>query len=302
MRPFDTARPILITGASGYVGEHLASRLVRQGYTVVGLGHAKPVAVPSAQRLRLDLQDARAVKQCLDQVQPAAVFHCAAQTDAGFCEKNPDTARGQIVAATTHLIDAVAHTAPQTPLIALSTDLVFDGRHAPYGEPDTPHPLSVYGRLKLEAEAVVHTLPRGMVVRTALVYGPPATHKASFLGWMIDRLTQKQPLILFEDEVRTPIFVCDLCDTLIWLAQHGQPGLWHAGGPQRLSRVQMGHLLCDAFGFDPGLIAPKRLADSAYPAPRPADVSLDCTKLWAQLPIQPRSFMEGLQHTASHRQ
>jgi dTDP-4-dehydrorhamnose reductase len=231
------------------------------------------------------------------EVKPGAIYHCAAATDAAYCEQHPDEARADIVDATGNLTRAVAELALDTPFVALSTDLVFDGEHAPYREVDLAQPVCEYGRLKLEAERSVLELPRGVALRSSLVYGPPSTHKASFLGWMVDALAGGRPLELFSDEVRTPIFVDDLCDAMVALAheQGGASGLWHAGGPQRLDRATVGRVVSRALGLDDALVRPVLLAESSYAAPRPRDVSLDSDRLWSRLSRRPRTLAEGLQ-------
>ncbi len=286
--------PLLVTGATGFVGEHLARLLVAVGGAVTGLGHTRSVDYPGIALQRIDLRDAEAATRVVRDLKPRAVFHCAAATDAAWCQQHPDQARGHIVDATSHLAQAVREVDAETPLVALSTDLVFDGEHAPYSEQDAAQPLSAYGQLKLEAEAAVLGLPRGVVLRSALVYGKPATHKSSFLGWMVGTLSGGKPLTLFEDEVRCPIWVEDLCWAMVALAANGRGGLWHAGGPQRLSRVAIGRAVCEAFGFNPSLIQPTRLAESPYPAPRPRDVSLDSARLWGLLGRRPKAMGEAL--------
>ncbi len=293
MHVSDPHGPILVSGATGFVGEHLARRLAATNATVVGMGFQRSLEVPGVQMVRLDMRQSRDVRRCLRDLRPGIVFHCAAETDVAVCQRDPAIAQGHIIDTTCHLTRAANEFVPEAVLIALSTDLVFDGEHPPYCEQDRALPVNVYGRLKLESERHVLSLRRGMVMRTSLVYGPRTTHKSSFLSWMVDALSQRQPLRLFEDEVRTPIFVQDLCDAMIAMAVAGQAGLWHAGGPERLNRVMIGQALGSALGIaDRGLIEPQRLSDSTYPAPRPRDVSLTSNRLWALLGKKPQAFTD----------
>ena len=136
---------------------------------------------------------------------------------------------------------------------------------------------------------------QGVVLRTSLVYGPATQHRSSFVDWMAATLKKGQVLSLFDDEIRTPICVDDVCHAAMdMLTAEHHAGLWHMGGPERLSRAQMGHIICDVFGLDDTLIHHQKLAESTYPAPRPADVSLDSTRLWSHLSRTPRSFANGL--------
>jgi dTDP-4-dehydrorhamnose reductase len=291
----------LVTGATGYVGESLLRSLPVQvpGCTVVGLGLSRELS--GARIVRLDLRDAGAIQKLLREFRPTAVFHCAATTDVADCERDPLAARGHIVEATRHLLDGLAAEAPGAAVAALSTDVVFDGERGMYREEDEARPLSVYGRLKLESERLVLEHPPGLVLRASLIYGRRGTHKGTFLAWMIDTLAGGRPLTLFEDEIRTPVFVEDLCGAMIAMVRGRQSGLWHAGGPERLSRVDMGRAVCRALGFDEGLIRAVKLADFHYPAPRPRDVSLDSSRLWSLLGWRPHRFAEVLQAMAKIR-
>lgn len=288
--------PVLVTGASGYVGEHLCRRLIATRHTVVGLWHTRPVALDGVSLRQADLRDPNATRSLLADVRPRAIIHCAALTNVATCEQQPAAARAAIVAATGNLVAALADLDQPARLVFVSTDLVFDGRSAPYLPSDPPCPVSVYGKAKWEAEALVAGYRHGVILRSALIYGSPATHASSCLGWMLDTLRLGRELVVFEDEYRTPILVDDLAAALAFLAESNHGAVWHAGGPERLSRLTMGAITCDVFGLSRALLAPRRLADSAYAAPRPPDTSLESGALWAMVGQSPLGFRAGLEH------
>jgi len=286
--------PILVTGASGFLGEHLVRVLAARGADVVGTYLNHPIDIAGARTVPVDLADGPAVERLIRDLRPGAVFHCAALTDAAACERDPAAAEAAIVDATARLAGALGRLAPGTPMVAVSTDLVFDGEGAPYAEEDEAKPLGVYGSLKLRAERPVLDLPLGSVVRTALLFGPPGTCKGGFLAWMIGAILRDERLTLFEDEVRTPVHVRDVVDAMLALAMGGRRGLFHAGGPERLSRMEMGRILCRVAGRDEKALVSVRLAESKYPAPRPRDVSLVSEKLREATGFAPRTFEQGL--------
>jgi dTDP-4-dehydrorhamnose reductase len=91
------------------------------------------------------------------------VFHAAAWTDVEGAESSPQDAAAMNVGGTQHAFELGA------PVVLFSTDYVFDGRkREPYVESDAPSPLSVYGRSKLQAEAVVGA--DAWIVRTSWLY------------------------------------------------------------------------------------------------------------------------------------
>ncbi|CAN5225981.1 SDR family oxidoreductase [soil metagenome] len=285
---------ILITGASGFVGEKIARHFAARGHAVLGTFLSTSIAIDGVEMIAVDLADPAAVAQLLAASNPAAIIHCAAQTDTNFCEDFPADARRSIVDATANL----ARCAPTIPFVTFSTDLVFDGEAAPYPEDGEPKPLSVYGSLKLEAESAVLAHPRGAVLRSALVYGPPGAAKASFLGWMVRALSEWRPLKLFADEWRTPVFVGDLPMAVELLIGRLQtpgtaPGIFHAGGPDRLTRVEMGRMLCEAFDLSGDTIEELRREAIPRGMMRPRDVSLRSDKL-KQLGWKQTTFADGL--------
>lgn len=289
---------ILITGVSGFVGEHFARMFAAAGEEVVGTFLTHPISIPRVDAVAVDLTDAGAVWRLVDAVRPAAIVHCAAATRTGWCEEHPAEARGAIVEGTANLCAAARRSGRAVPLVMLSTDLVFDGEAAPYDISAKPKPLNVYGGLKCEAEAVVRELASGIVVRTALVYGPPASHGASFLQWIVKGLARGEAVTLFHDEWRTPVSVFDLFE-----AVRGALGAWpnrecgdlyHAGGADRLSRVEMGRVICEVFGLPGDTIVSAGRNDVAAGGARARDVSLSCGELH-RLGWRPQSFKTGLE-------
>lgn len=293
------AARLLVTGASGFVGEHLARRLAAGGAEVTGTYWTHPTSIPGVATAQVDLGEPSEAERIVRQVRPEAIFHAAAWTDAAQCQANPEAARRSIVGATGSLAAAAARFALGVPFIAISTDLVYDGRRDPdaaaYMEADEPGPLSIYARLKLEAEKPVLNLEAGCVLRSSLIYGAPTRHRSSFLGWMLEALRAGRPITLFEDEIRTPILVDDLCSAMAGAFERRMKGLWLAGGEDRLSRLQMGEVVCETFAFPKTLLIRSSLSASKYGAPRPANTALDSRRLWTALGRRPRTFREGVE-------
>jgi dTDP-4-dehydrorhamnose reductase len=74
---------------------------------------------------------------------------------------------------------------------------------------------------------------------------------------------------------------------LVALASAEVTGLLHLGGPERLSRLEMGLRLAAYLGADAGAICPARRDDLPAPEPRPRDVSLDSSQWRRLFPTQP---------------
>jgi dTDP-4-dehydrorhamnose reductase len=283
---------ILITGATGFVGGHLRPRLPGS-HRVITVGR-KPLP-ESSRHIEGDLEEDR-VLDLLSREAPDAVVHLAALTDADLCEEHPSRANRLNAELPARLASAVDESCAR--FLHVSTDLVFDGERAPYGESDPAAPISVYGRTKLAGERAAAAVlgDRACVVRLALVYGPRATagSRPSFVERLVARASRGERVPLFEDEIRTPLYVEDAAAALARLLElPATPRVVHLGGPDRCSRLQMGLRSLAAFGVPLERAEPTSRSSAGMRAPRPRNVSLS-SSVAASLGLRSRGLEEGL--------
>ncbi len=248
---------LLVTGGSGYIGARILQRAPKEWKSAATyLTHR--IISPSVAAFYMDVRDADAVNRLCADFRPDAVIHTAASMSGeAMMTTNVEGTRN------------VARAAAQcnARLIHLSTDVIFDGEHAPYTEDDDPAPITPYGESKARAEQVVKAEHANAVIaRTSLVYGfdPMDPRTRQTIAGEMPRL--------FTDEYRCPIFVDDLADALIELVTNDFIGRVNVVGPQRLSRYEFGLKLARAFRVEPKF-APALSASS--PVPRPRDCALD---------------------------
>lgn len=255
---------LLVTGGSGYLGAGILKRAPTDWkVTATWLNH--PVPRSQVAICRLDILDASAVQALFEDLHPQVVIHTAALMRGDAMHRtNADGTR--------HIARAAART--RSRLIHLSSDVIFDGEHAPYDESAPPQPISAYGRSKAAAErAVLDEHPRPVIVRTSLIYGfqPLDLHTRQTLRGEMPRL--------FTDEYRCPIFVDDLADALLELAPLDYAGVLNIAGPQRCSRYEFGIKLAQALGVEPRFKpALSESVETAGPTgPRRESRPRDCT-------------------------
>jgi dTDP-4-dehydrorhamnose reductase len=180
-------------------------------------------------------------------------------------------------------------------LVCLSTDLVFGGDQAPYAETDAPDPLLTYGRTRLEGEQAVRAAhPLAVVARLSLVSGRGYGPRGTATEWIAWALAVGRPLRLYTDQHRTPIDTLSIADGVGLLLRKNARGLFHLGGPERISRHEMGRRVALALGLPTELIEPVAQAEHYTGAPRPADVSLDSGRARRELGFAPRAFAEAI--------
>jgi dTDP-4-dehydrorhamnose reductase len=283
---------LLITGASGLLGAYLLRELVNHDGIVArgGPQGGERFGIP----LRpIDLTDADAVAEAFRTDRPDVVLHAGALALVADCCRDPKKAWNINVAGTTMLARLSAEAGAR--LVFVSTDLVFDGDGAPYQEKDSPSPVSVYGRTKQAAEEAVFAAPRSAVVRISLLYGPALHGRPSFYDEQAAALRVGRPVTLFRDEWRTPLDLTTAARGLIAVTMSDFSGLLHVGGPERLSRLDMGLRLAAFLGVDPSPIVATDRASAPASEPRPRDVSLDSSRWRAAFPgVAWPSFEEAL--------
>lgn len=232
-------RPVVVTGAGGQLGLALveafpgARGLTRAEWDVTfppppGLGAAE------------------------------LVLHAAAWTDVDGAEASPQDAAAVNVGGTQNVASLGA------PLVAFSTDYVFDGmKRTAYVESDAPNPLSAYGRTKLHGEAAAGE--GAWIVRTSWLFG--STGK-NFVRTMLALGRERDEVAVVDDQRGSPTYVVHLAAAVRELIEL-PPGLWHvaAGGDCTWAE------LAEAIFEEAGIACRVRritTAELGRPAPRPA--------------------------------
>ncbi len=284
---------IVVTGASGRLGSELLDRLARAGRHEVRAWSGTTTGTRGAIALRpVDLADAPAIDRALDEDDPEAILHAGCLSTAEAVRRDPERARAVNVEATRRLAGWAASRGRR--LVFTSTDLVFDGSRSWYREDDPARPVLAYGRTKLDAEAHVLGTPRGLVARLSLLFGAPAPAAPDFFALALAALLRGEPRPFFVDEFRTPLPYSAAAEALLRLVVSDATGIVHVGGRERLSRFDLMRRAAIASGIDPSLVLPGRQADAAFAEPRPADVSLDTSRLAALLPDLDRPPVEAV--------
>lgn len=261
---------VVVTGAGGALGAATVAALGRSGHETIALTHAD-----------LDITDRAVVLRSIPRSD--AIANLAAYTDVDGCERDPLRARTVNADAVAHLAEAAS--ASGATLLHVSTDYVFDGRKgAPYDENDSPAPLSVYGRTKLEGEERAWSAPEHLIARTGFLFGTGRDHLSRSLA----ALAGGGDAAAIADRTGSPTYVPDLASALVSLLEAGVRGTVHVAGPEPMSP----HALLSRaalIGGYAGRIDRQRAADLALPAPRPENSSLTSirTDVGASLPLPP---------------
>jgi dTDP-4-dehydrorhamnose reductase len=257
---------ILVTGAAGLIGHHLARRLARDH------------GVSALKRGELDITDRNAVSHCVSTTRPSLIVNCAViQVDES--EQNPPKARAVNVEGPRFLAEAASRIGAE--VIHFGTQYTFDGEplgRPPYTIGDEPRPVNTYGKTKIAGEeGVREACPRSYIIRTSWVYG---SGKNSFLCTVHDDLRTGKRVRAIVDIWSCTTYVEDLIERILQILEKGRYGTYHivnegvcsyyefaleAGRLVGLSRHQVDQLIEQA-----------QEADMQRPAVRPRYTPMRC--------------------------
>jgi dTDP-4-dehydrorhamnose reductase len=291
-------KKVLVTGANGLLGQHLINTLLKNEYTVIGIGK-NSCRLPFAKHAHFiyydcDITDEMAVYNVFEKEQPAVVVHAAAMTQVDDCELQQEKAEAVNVKGTaTVLLNAEAHSSH---FIYISTDFVFDGEKGNYAEDDHLNPISWYGFTKVQAESITELseIP-WTIVRTCLVYGNTLSGtRSNIVTWVKQNLEAHQSIKVVTDQVRTPTYVADLAKGIILIIEKNVTGVFHVSGKDVLTPFQMAEAVASYFKLDRNLLQPVDASTFTQPGKRPLKTGFNINKAVTQLGYQPLSFEEGI--------
>jgi dTDP-4-dehydrorhamnose reductase len=269
---------VLITGASGMLGQDLQRAFEGREVTALGRGD-------------LDVTDASAVRDAV--AGHDVVVNAAAYTKVDDAETHEDAAYAVNAIGAKLLAEAAAEHGAR--LVQVSTDYVFDGTATePYAETHPRNPVSAYGRTKAAGEefALAGNPGRTFVVRTAWLYGQ---HGPNFAATMLRIAGQRETWTVVDDQVGQPTWTLDLATRIRDLLDADAPGgVYHGTNSGRTSWFGFARAVLEQAGLDPERIQPTTSAEFVRPAPRPA-FSVLAHDGWAAAGLEPmRDWREAL--------
>lgn len=185
-------RPVLITGAAGFVGFHTARRLLASGHEVVGIDCFTPYYSPALKEgrfamleaesgftsERMDLGDNKAVQDLFDRYRPSHVIHLAAQPGVRLALTEPHPYIQSNIVAFLNVLEACRHGKVDHLVYASSSSVYGANGKAPFSEHDSAvHPVSLYAATKRANELMAHSYSNLFGLPTTglrffTVYGP----------------------------------------------------------------------------------------------------------------------------------
>ena len=251
----DTTEPVLVTGAAGFIGYHVADRLLRDGCRVVGVDSLNDYYDPGLKRARLarlegqprfsfvqaDLADGRTFQdRGISAAAANVVIHLAAQAGVRYSLTNPEAYVEANLKGFANLLELCRQRGCRHLLFASSSSVYGANTRLPFRASDNvDHPTSFYAATKKANEAMAHSYAHLFGVpatgmRFFTVYGPWGRPDMA-MSLFAAAISGGVPVRLFDGgrHRRDYTYVADVAEVVVRLIDHPPAGLptWSGDAP-----------------------------------------------------------------------
>lgn len=260
-------KKILITGCNGQLGSSLRLELADD----------PRIEAVYTDYDTLDITDREAVDRFLSDHRFDIIINCAAYTAVDKAETDGILAAALNTGAVGNLGEAAVKTGAK--VIHISTDYVFSGQGCrPYEENDEPYPQGIYGRTKLEGEALLTSFcQNAMIIRTAWLY---SEYGKNFVKTMLQLADSRPEINVVADQIGSPTYAGDLAKAIHSIIRHEKwiPGIYHYTDEGVASWYDFTKAIFEMAGRDTTV---NPIPTSSYPTPakRPLYSVLSKTKI-----------------------
>jgi dTDP-4-dehydrorhamnose reductase len=218
-------KKILITGSSGQLAN-----------AFIDYFKSNNISFSAPSEKDLDIISIEKIKAVMDKEKPDILINCAAYNQVDKAEEEAQTA----YKVNSSAVDSLSKVCKEKDIffIHYSSDYVFDGqKYDLYNEKDTPNPLNVYGKSKLEGENnAINNSFNFLLFRLSWVFGKG---KQNFLYKLYNWAKSKQVLKISADETSVPTYTEDVVKITIKSLEKDVTGLYHLPNSGYCSRCEL---------------------------------------------------------------
>ena len=307
------SRTILVTGAAGFIGAHVAARLRHLGHEVVGCDNFNDYYDPALKRARvgqlldasgvpceaLELADPASVRALFQRLNPSRVVHLAAQAGVRYSITHPEAYVQSNLVGFANVLEACRHGTVEHLVYASSSSVYGDRADPPFSEiHPTDSPVSLYAATKKANEVMAHAYShlygqRATGLRFFTVYGPWGRPDMAYFSFA-EKILAGKPLPVFGGGTlqRDFTYIDDIVEGVVRLVlsdvASGAPlhEVFNIGNHQPVSVLRFIETLAKLLGIQPAL--------EMLPT-QPGDVTITCAdvdKLRARVGFEPSTSLE----------
>ena len=230
----------LIIGASGFIGSHLYSFCKAQRIDVVGT-YCKHRCNSEYIPFDICLDNLNDICiQHLGGIVPAAVIICGANAGIDSCKRNEIASNLLNVIGTKRLIDQISKIGSKT--VFISSETVFDGKKGMYTEDDSPKPITLYGRQKLQIEQyLIHQSKEYIIFRISRAVGSCFGENDIF-GEFYCKIMHQEEIVCLKNQTFCITEIGDIVRGMIKAIDLGLNGLYHLSSANYITRYELARL------------------------------------------------------------
>lgn len=230
-QPFDPSKKVLVTGAAGFIGFHLAKRLLSLGASVCGIDNLNDYYDVSLKEARLailekepaftfvrgDLANEAAVTKLFENFRPDIVVNLAAQAGVRYSIDNPRSYIQSNIVGFFNILEACRHYPVEHLLYASSSSVYGNQEKTPFATTDNvDHPISLYAATKKSDELMAYTYSHlygipATGLRFFTVYGPWGRPDMAYFKFT-NKIVRSEPIQIYNhgDMLRDFTYVDDI--------------------------------------------------------------------------------------------
>jgi len=197
-----------------------------------------------------DVTDRKCVNEIINSKGPDIIIHTAANTDAEFCERNPEEAYLVNTTGTDNIVNCLLENNNDALLVYISSTGVYgESKNDPYTEYDLVNPTTIHHKSKYSGEQSVFRLNKYLVIRTGWLFGGSINHKKNFVYNRYLEAVDKDYIYSDFQQKGNPTSINDLCTQIEYLLQKKMYGLFNAVGNRVATRYDYIKEIISCFGL-----------------------------------------------------
>ncbi|RCW77264.1 NAD-dependent epimerase [Saliterribacillus persicus] len=232
---------ILVTGAAGFIGMHVAKKLLEEGKSVIGIDNLNEYYDPKLKKDRvkvlkkyasftifeMDICDDAQLMELFRAESITEVIHLAAQPGVRYSIENPKAYIDTNITGFIHILEACRHYPVRHLIFASSSSVYGLNTHMPFSPSDTTdHPVSLYAATKKSNEMMAHSYSHLYDIpvsglRFFTVYGPYGRPDMAYFSF-VKRIVEGQQIQVFNkgEMERDFTYIDDITTGIVDLLPH----------------------------------------------------------------------------------
>jgi UDP-glucuronate 4-epimerase len=226
----------LVTGTAGFIGYHLAERLLSENHNVIGIDNMNSYYDKELKERRnsllvknqnyhfhlQDVADFKSLNQIVADEKPDVIIHLAAQAGVRYSLTNPEVYETSNNLGTMNIFESAKANNIKRVIFASSSSVYGNNKKIPFSEDDnTDHPISIYAATKKSNEVLAHTYHHLYGIETAglrffTVYGPYGRPDMAIFKFARNILLDKEINVYNNGEMKRDFtYVSDIVDGIV---------------------------------------------------------------------------------------